>query len=162
MILTDTRTLTDTHEHICIPGCGGGVGIGSVKGFPLEWVGGERAVYLETSQCQNAEIVWLGLLCFLSKRSSDVFVWGLDDVRVGGTGIKCYDRLAVSALFLAPLAPSSHLGFPGPRSAGLWQVVQLPPSTVPPSAGVSVRSSLHPAFSVTISSIFHLLEICSP
>ena len=89
-------------------------------------VGNEQAVSLETSKCQNAEIFWLGRLHFHSKKPSDVFVWGLDDVSASlewerrGSNVITYFQLM--PLFLAPLLSLTlrcTWGFQVPSQLGL-------------------------------------------
>lgn len=51
----------------------------------------EQAVFLETSKCPNSETLCLVLCYFFSKKSSDVFIWGLDAINaflgVGEKGV---------------------------------------------------------------------------
>lgn len=81
---------------------------------------GERALSLETSKFQNAEIFFLGLICCFSRKSSDIFVWGLDAISVslgmGEKRIKCYSRPSVNALIFSLTSSSlMYLRFPSPK-----------------------------------------------
>lgn len=80
---------------------------------------GEHAFSLETSKCQNAEIFSLGLICRISRKSSDVFVWGLDAISaslgIREKRIKCYSRPSVNAFIFHLSSPSlMYLRFPRP------------------------------------------------
>lgn len=61
------------------------------KRLPSKMIRREQAVFLETSKCPNSETLCLVLCYFFSKKSSDVFIWGLDAINaflgVGEKGV---------------------------------------------------------------------------
>lgn len=109
--------LTDTNKSLCIYQksnwdlCGSGI---SSRGILLEYL--VESKLPGNLQCQNAMIFCVGLICFFSRKSSAVLIWGLDDIML----LKEWERRKSSViidfwlmhLFLASLFPPT-LNIPG-------------------------------------------------
>lgn len=138
-----------THKHTCMYPCvRGGWVVELAQGFPLECLVVSRLLPWRSLNARMQRSFGWGFYIFLKQKVLWCFCpgfgWCKCSSEVAEKGIKCYYRLSVNALIFSttsPSHPSLYLGFPGPKSAGVWQVAQLPSSTTLPSASVSSHYS---------------------